>query len=400
VTTPSLATVSGWRPGSLVAAADRLVGAAASVSDDAAACRRHLGDAVDDAGGAWATTARSRADQEARRGQALADALTGAATALRSGAEALDRARGVLLAAVDHAQAAGFGVSAEGRVVAPAQPPPPADLAPLDQLGWEVAPEQREAARLVEDRRAAHEAEIAGALAGAAAADEALADSVAGLEIPETLPSMLAAHQARTQLLGGDPVAALGTAGGAVVVARAANDTRSFVNGGRRLHRYADLARQGAAGPVLEDARRGVAHGTSRNPVLKVLGRVSMPLTIVSGAEDTLTGGGYDGARGWATRGFGAAGAVGAGVVMAGAVLAPAAVVAGGAAVLAYGAWTTGNYVVDHWDQVEDAWEAADEWVEEQRDEAVEEVGQAVDWAHERLDAAGSGTLDALGELF
>ena len=38
----------------------------------------------------------------------------------------------------------------------------------------------------------------------------------------------------------------------------------------------------------------------------KFLGKAFLPLTVVTGAIDAVTGGGYDGARGWATRGFGA----------------------------------------------------------------------------------------------
>jgi hypothetical protein len=134
--------------------------------------------------------------------------------------------------------------------------------------------------------------------------------------------------------------------------------------------------------------------------VLKVAGRASLPATVISGAGDAASGGGYDGARGWATRGFGAAGAAGAGIVLAGPALAPALVVAGGGAVLAYGAWSAGNYVVDHWDQVEDAWEAVDGWADRQRVEASVEVEEALDWARDRLASAGSGALDAIEELF
>ena len=297
--------------------------------------------------------------------------------------------REAVLVAVGRARAAGFEVGDDGRVAAPPAPLPPADVPPAERLGWSVAPEQLEEAARTEALRAAHEAEVGWALAAVAATDEAVADTLTGLDFPETLPSLVAAHQARTHLLGGDPVAALGTAGGAVVVARLASDTRSLVTEGRRLHHYADLARQGAPRPVLDDARRTFAYGAARHPLLKLAGRASMAGTIASGIGDTFTGGGYDGARGWATRGFGAAGAVGAGVVMAGSVLAPAVVVVGGVAVLAYGAWTAGNYAVDHWDQVEDAWQAADTWADEQRRQAADQLLDAVGWAGERL--AGTG---------
>ena len=395
MTTPTVSAVTGWRPGELAAVADRLVAAAASLADDAHDVRRHLGDAVDDAGGAWATTAASRADQEARRGEALAEALTGAAAVLVAGADRLGRAREALLVAVGRARATGFTVADDGRVGAPPAPLPPDDVPPVERLGWSVAPEQLAEAARIEELRAGHELEVAGALVAVVATDEAVADSLTGLDFPETLPLLVAAHQARTHLLGGDHVAALGTAGGVVVVARAASDTRALVIDSRRLHHYADLARHGAARPVLEDARRAFAYGTSRNPLLRVAGRASMAGTALAGAADVVTGGGYDGARGWATRGFGAAGAAGAGIVMAGAALALAVVVAGGVAVIAYGAWTAGNYAVDHWDQVEDAWQSAQAWSIEQRVETVEELHDAAAGG-DRLADAGSGLVSGL----
>ena len=399
MTTPTVSTVTGWRPGELAAVADRLVAAAASLDDDAHDVRRHLGDAVDDAGGAWATTAASRADQEARRGEALAEALTGAAAVLVTGADRLAGAREALLVAVGRARAAGFTLGDDGRVVAPPAPLPPADVPPAERLGWSLAPEQLDEAARTEALRAGHEVEVAAALMAVAATDEAVADSLTGLDFPESLPSLVAAHQARTHLLGGDHVAALGTAGGVVVLARAASDTRSLVIDSRRLQHYAELAREGAPRPVLEDARRGFAYGTSRNPLLRLAGRASMAGTFGAGAADVVTGGGYDGARGWATRGFGAAGAAGAGIVMAGAALAPAVVVAGGVAVIAYGAWTAGNYAVDHWDQVEDAWDSAREWSVEQRVAAVDELHDAAAWAGDRLADAGSGLATGIEAL-
>ena len=166
MTTPTVSTVTGWRPGALAAVADRLVAAAASLDDDAHDVRRHLGDAVDDAGGAWATTAASRAHQEARRGEALAEAVTGAAAVLLAGADRLARAREALLVAVGRARAAGFTVADDGHVVAPPAPLPPADVPPVERLGWHVAPEQLDAAARTEAVRAGHEAEVGRGAAG------------------------------------------------------------------------------------------------------------------------------------------------------------------------------------------------------------------------------------------
>jgi hypothetical protein len=395
VTTLTVSTVTGWCPGELAAAADRLADAAGSVADQAGAVRRHLGDAVDDAGGAWATTAADRADQEARRGEALADALSAAAAALRAGGATVAQAREALLAAVGRARAGGFAVDDGGEVVAQPAPLPPADVPPAERLGWALAPEQVAEARRTEVQRAVHEAEVAAALAAVAAADEGLADLVRRLDLPETLPSLVAGHRARTHLLDGDPVSALGTAGGAVVTGKTVADGVSLLNGGRRLHHHADLVRRGAPGPQIEEARRAFAHGTARNPVLKVAGRASMPLTVASGLEDVVSGGGYNGARGWATRGFGAAGAAGAVMVMT---AAPALVVVGGTAVIAYGAWTAGNYVVDHWDQVSDAGAAAGDWVVDEATDEASAASDAISWAGERLTALGGRGV--LGELF
>jgi len=394
VTAPTIATVTGWRPEELHAAADRLLATATRIDDDARVVRRHLGDAVDDAGGVWATTAAGRADQECRWGRALADACTSAAAALSDGAARLGEARRQLLDAVHRGQAAGFEVLPDGRVES-------VGSAPLDALG--LSPEQRAAEQDLVRRGAAHEEEIAAALHALAAADESAADLVAGVEFAETLPSLVAAHAERTRLLGGDPVAALGTAGAVVVAGHVAESVGGEWARARAARDVASLARAGASADEVARARRVLAFGSSSSPLLKVAGRVAMPMTIVSGVHDARDGGGYDGVRGWATRGFGAAGAVGAGVVLAGAattVLAPGLVAVGGAAVVAYGLWSTGNYVVDHWDQVADAADAVGDWVRDEVADQAAATAAAVDWAGERLAEAGSGLLDGLGELF
>lgn len=389
---PTVSVVVGWRPGGLSAAADLLVARAAEVDDEAVVVRRRLGDAVDDAGGAWAATARSRAEVEGRRGDALADALREAARGLRAGADRLGAARDAVVAAVDRARSCGLEVGDDGRVLDPAPllAAAPAE-APLERVAREVAPEQAAVRDRAERHRADHEAAVASALAAAAAADLALADSLTALDVPATLPSVLAAHHARTRLTGGDPVAALGTAGGVVVAGLAALRIRSTLARGLALRDYAGLAARGAPSPVVEEARRAFAHGTSGRPVGQALGRAFLPTTLVSGVVDATTGGGHEGGRAWATRGFGTLGAVGAGAVLAAPVLAPGVVVAGGVAVLAYGAWSTGGYVVDHWDQVEDAAAATDEWLDDQRDDAVDAVGDALDWARDRLASPATG---------
>ena len=76
----------------------------------------------------------------------------------------------------------------------------------------------------------------------------------------------------------------------------------------------------------------------------KIAGKAFLPLTVVTGLMDGVTGGGYDGGRGWATRGFGIAGAAGAGTLLASSAgliaLGPVGAGIAGAAVVGYGLWT------------------------------------------------------------
>jgi uncharacterized protein YukE len=109
----------------------------------------------------------------------------------------------------------------------------------------------------------------------------------------------------------------------------------------------------------MQGARDGGVLARLGLPALgKLLGRAFLPLTAITGVVDVFTGGGYDGWRGWATRGFGLAGAAGAVVLLLGgaALVASAPVTAAVAAVAvaAYGVWSAGNYVVDHWSTIRD----------------------------------------------
>lgn len=97
----------------------------------------------------------------------------------------------------------------------------------------------------------------------------------------------------------------------------------------------------------------------------KVIGKLALPLTIVSGIQDAFTGGGYSGWRGWTDRGMGILGAVGAGVLIAGefALIAnPVGLGIAGAAVLAYGAWQLGNLIYDNRQAIAHAATAAWKW--------------------------------------
>lgn len=397
----SLSVVTGWRPEPLAEAGDRLAAAARTLEQQAVVVRRSLGVAVEVGGGAWAATAESRAWQESRTGLALADGLRAAADLLRAGAGDLARARDVLVERVALARAAGFQVADDGSVTSPDA------LPPLDLVGATLAPERREQAHERMAEAAGHSDDIARALADLLASDEALARSLAEVELPQTLESVVVASLRRSGPLG-DPVAALGAAGGAVALGRAAKDGYTAVRKGRALGRYARLAGRGLPA---DDALRAFTHGTSRSLVGRVAGRAFLPATVATGTSDAWTGAGHDGARGWATRGFGAAGAVGAGALIGSSVglvaLGPAGITVAGGAVLAYGAWTAGNYLVDHWEQVEDLHDAAASWATAEAHAMAGDVGEAVDWVHDQLSAAddvigdvGAEALDLVGSLW
>ncbi|WP_134738172.1 WXG100 family type VII secretion target [Nocardioides sp. 503] len=89
-----------------------------------------------------------------------------------------------------------------------------------------------------------------------------------------------------------------------------------------------------------------------------LMGKLSLPITIFSGLKDAFTGGGYDGWREAATRGFGLAGAAGAATLLLGgtalAVSAPITAAVAGGAVVVYGLWSAGNFVVDHWSSIDE----------------------------------------------
>ncbi|WP_340537025.1 hypothetical protein [Nocardioides sp. GXZ039] len=134
-----------------------------------------------------------------------------------------------------------------------------------------------------------------------------------------------------------------------------------------RLLRAGNLGRIVASAQLIEalqvfmgGTRTGGILGKLGLPALgKLLGKVFLPVTAITGAIDIVTGGGYDGWRGWATRGFAVAGTAGALTLLVGgaALVASAPITATVAAVgvAAYGLWSAGNYLVDHWDSVKSA---------------------------------------------
>ena len=206
----------------------------------------------------------------------------------------------------------------------------------------------------------------------------------------------------------GDWLGALGGVGGAIAGGLAAKDAFKVLSKSGALLRFlnhsskpiTDIAaferNMAAADAALAEFMRGKPNGgvlrfAMGSRAAGVVGKAFLPLTVVTGAMDAVTGGGYDGARGWATRGFGAAGAIGAGTLLASSAglvaLGPIGLGVAGAAVIGYGAWSAGNFIWDHREQIGDAVSTATEWTGER-------LSDAKDWAGERLSDAGEAAQD------
>ena len=133
------------------------------------------------------------------------------------------------------------------------------------------------------------------------------------------------------------------------------------------------------------------------------IGKAFLPLTVLTGGIDAVTGGGYEGGRGWATRGFGAAGALGAGALLASGAgliaLGPVGLGIAGAAVLAYGAWSLGNLVYDNREAIGDFFQSVGGHIADGASAAwnatTGAVSDATEWAGDRLEDAG----DAVAEV-
>jgi hypothetical protein len=131
-------------------------------------------------------------------------------------------------------------------------------------------------------------------------------------------------------------------------------------------------------------------------------GKAFLPLTVVSGAADVVTGGGYEGWRDPATRVAGAAGAAGAGALLISAspflfTLGPVGVAVAGAAVLAYGAWSIGNFVYDNRKAIAAFGDKVKDGVVRGVELHVEAAKQTVGAAKDVL-AAGAGAAQDAGK--
>lgn len=195
-------------------------------------------------------------------------------------------------------------------------------------------------------------------------------------------------------------LAGLGVPLGVVVAAMALKKSKGLVGKAGTLTRFLRYATRSASDPTralldqrlavraLEKfktgfplagahAERGVLgtalRGLQESRVARLAGRAALPLTVLSGGHDVITGGGYDGARGVATRAFGAAGALGGAALLLG-VANPIGATVAGAAVLGYGAWSLGNMVYDHRAEIAESFVAAKDWAGKR----LSDIGESV----------------------
>lgn len=407
----TITQVRTWRPGELDVAAEAVGDAATAVDGQARSVGRSLEQALTEAQGLWAVAAAERAADEARTGAQLADALELARTALSNGAVDIGTARTALLDTIAGAEAEGFTVGEDGSVTAPTLPPV---MTSPEGAAGAVADRNERQGRL-NVRAGALADDIGTALTAVATADATTAEALGGIEIPQTLESAVDAYVERA-LTSRDLLGALGTAGGAVALGLTLKKavgifgrSRSFLDflkaSSAPITDYQTFLRNmGASDDALKAFMNGKANGGFARFLIgsraaQLAGKAFLPLTVATGAVDAVTGGGYDGARGWATRGFGVAGMAGGGALIASSMglvaLGPVGLGIAGAAVLGYGLWSLGNYVYDHWDDIEEFGSAAIDWVGDRAGDAYETATAAADWAGDRLSDAGDALADA-----
>src|SRR5512139_1069477 len=325
----SIELVRGWRPESLSVAAGDVATAQKRVDREVQAMRRALDAATRSWEGPAAQAAADRAAREAATGFKLADALDAARAALETGAADIGGARSRLLATLGGAEAQGFAVSGDGSVTAPTLPPvmtsPDDAAAAIDERNAE---QQR-----LNDQASSLASDIGRALQSVDDADRRTADTLTGIQIPQTLESAVRAYLERART-SRDLLGALGAYGaGGVALAlqlkkavgifgKTGAYARFLKHASAPISDYQTLLRNFAgADDALREFSLGKANGGFARFLVgtraaRLAGRAFLPLTVATGALDAVTGGGYDGARGWATRGFGLAGAAGAGTLL------------------------------------------------------------------------------------
>ena len=285
---------------------------------------------MDEALGGWSgaasDAAAERAAEMARTGYKLADALETARKALSTGATEIGRSRTHLLNVISSAREQGFTVSSDGAVTA--RTLPPVMTTPGD-AGGALDARNAEQERL-NDRAGEIAGDIARALQQVSDADGRTAEKLTGIEIPQTLESAVDAYLERAWA-SKDLIGALGaTAVGGLALAQTLKNSFKLFGKSKALLNFLKsssapisdyatfLRNMGAADDAIAEFMKGKSNGGFARFLVgakraRFLGKVFLPITVLTGAMDAVTGGGYDGARGWATRGFGAAGAVGPG---------------------------------------------------------------------------------------
>jgi uncharacterized protein YukE len=420
----TLEVVRGWRPEALAEAATGVATAQQTVESQVEAARSAITRLTDVWDGDAARAASERMAREATTGFELADALEAARSALAAGATDLGRARSAVLSTVDAAVAAGFRVDDDGRVTAPTLPPVMTAAGDPDGAAARRDADQR----ALNDEAEQHAEAIGSALTAVATTDQQVADRLSAVEVPQTLASAVDAYLQRA-FESGDVIAALGGVGAGGValaqviqgVVKSATKSTAYLqflkaSGAPITHYQAMLDNFAKADAALDAFKNGKPGGGFLGKIIGsraagLLGKAFLPLTVVTGVVDTVTGGGYDGARGWATRAFGLGGAVGAGALLAAGAgvvaLGPVGLAVAGGAVLAYGAWSLGNLVWDNREAIGDFLGSAAGHV---KDAAVgawnattDAVSGAADWAGEQVDKAkdavsdfGKGALDVV----
>ncbi|CAN5595537.1 hypothetical protein BH10ACT10_BH10ACT10_14610 [soil metagenome] len=412
----SIEQVRAWHPGALDTAATGLGQAHTAVEAET----KSITSTMDEARGGWtgpaSDAAGERAAGEARTGYHLADALETARTALSTGAAEIGHSRTHLLQVISGAEAEGFTVGADGAVTARTLPP----VMSTPEGAADAMAARNTAQGKLNDEATQIAGDITRALQQVSEADGRTAGRLTGIDIPQSLESAVKAYLERAWA-SKDLIGALGAtaAGGLSLVQTLKNSFKLFgkskallsflKSSSAPISDYATfLKNMGAADDAIAEFMKGKANGGFARFLVgakqaKILGKVFLPLTVLTGAMDAITGGGYDGARGWATRGFGAAGAVGAGALLAyGAgliALGPVGLGIAGAAVLGYGAWSAGNYIWDHRQQIADFTKCAANWVGDTASDAyhatTDAVSDATDWAGDKLSDAADTAKDA-----
>ena len=425
-TTLTIDAVRAWRPEALADAAVGVGTAREAVAAEVSAAKSAVERLTSVWQGTAADAAAERMAKEAATGTALADALEHARSALVAGAADIGAARTALLSTVTSIQDDGFTVASDGAVTP--RTLPPVMTAPGDPTGAAAARDARQ--RALNAAAVDHSAQLGTALAVVAVADKLTADRLAKAEVPQGLEAAVQAYLQRL-MDGQDALAALGSAGAggvalAMVVKKGIStatkgnaylqflkasfapitDYGTMVNNFAKSDEMLDLFSKGAK-------NGGILRFVVGSKAATAVGKLFLPLTVVTGGIDAITGGGYEGGRGWATRGFGAAGALGAGALIASGAgliaLGPVGLGIAGAAVIAYGAWSVGNLVWDNREAIGDffqsvgghiadgataAWRATAGVATDAWNATTSAVSDATTWAGDRLSDAGDAISD------